>query len=204
MPARALHAGADHGIWGGSTETESRNVQRLPPAPISHQQRRAEICELRCTSLTRARAAVGAGCHAVAMTAIYPHIVQVVLDTTDGRRLAEFYRGLLGLAYRPGDEPPSEGEPDDKNWLTLRNPDGWQLAFQQTDGVRPSTWPGGDVPQMFHLDTAVANRDELERQRERALALGATQILDETDNEEGPLYVFADPSGHPLCIFVEP
>ena len=57
------------------------------------------------------------------------------------------------------------GEPDDKDWLTLRNATGWQLAFQQTDGVRPSTWPDGAVPQMFHLDTAVATRQELEQQR---------------------------------------
>jgi len=137
------------------------------------------------------------------MTAAFPRIVQVVLDTTDCRRLAEFYRQLLGLEYREGDEPPPTGESDDKDWLTLRNDCGWQLAFQQTDGVRPSTWPAGDVPQMFHLDTAVSSREELEQQRERALALGATQRLDRTDDEDEPLYVFADPAGHPLCIFVE-
>ncbi|HYI55572.1 MAG TPA: VOC family protein [Microlunatus sp.] len=136
------------------------------------------------------------------MTASYPRIVQVVLDTTDCRRLAEFYRELLGLEYRAGDEPPPAGEPDDKDWLTLHNAVGWQLAFQQTDAVRPSTWPEGDVPQMFHLDTAVATREELEQQRQRALALGATQLLDRTDDEDEPLYVFADPAGHPLCVFV--
>lgn len=37
---------------------------------------------------------------------------QVVLDGTDARTLAEFYRDLLDLAYRPGDEPPVAGEPD--------------------------------------------------------------------------------------------
>ena len=136
------------------------------------------------------------------MTDICPRLVQVVLDTTDTRRLAEFYRELLGLQYRAGDEPPPAGEPDDKGWLTLRNAVGWQLAFQRTDGVRPSTWPAGDVPQMFHLDTAVDSRDELERQRQRALALGAVQLLDRTDDDNEPLYVFADPAGHPLCIFV--
>ena len=35
---------------------------------------------------------------------------QTVLDTTDARGLAEFYRQLLGLEYRPGDEPPAAGE----------------------------------------------------------------------------------------------
>ena len=87
------------------------------------------------------------------MTAPYPRIVQVVLDTTDCRQLAEFYRELLGLEYRAGDEPGPIGEPDVNDWLTLRSPTGWQPAFQKTDGVRPSTWPDGDVPQMFHLDT---------------------------------------------------
>ena len=31
----------------------------------------------------------------------FPRIRQVVLDTTDARLLAEFYRRLYGLAYRP-------------------------------------------------------------------------------------------------------
>jgi catechol-2,3-dioxygenase len=135
------------------------------------------------------------------MTTSHPRIAQVVLDTTDARRLAEFYRELFGLAYREGDESPPEGEPD-RDWLVLRNPGGLQLAFQQTEGVRPSTWPDDDVPQMYHLDTVVPDRSELEHQRERALSLGATQLLDRTDDEEEPLYVFADPAGHPFCIFV--
>ena len=131
----------------------------------------------------------------------YPQIVQVALDTTDARELAEFYRQLLGLEYRAGDEPPPAGQPD-RDWLVLRNPAGTQLAFQQTDGVRPSTWPGDTVPQMLHLDLTVPSREELERQHDRALALGATQLLDRTDDEDEPLYVFADPAGHPFCIFV--
>lgn len=36
----------------------------------------------------------------------FPVIRQTVLDTTDPRRLGEFYRQLFGLLYRPGDEPP--------------------------------------------------------------------------------------------------
>ena len=37
---------------------------------------------------------------------------QVVLDCTDARGLAEFYRQLLRFAYREGDEAPALGEPD--------------------------------------------------------------------------------------------
>jgi hypothetical protein len=44
----------------------------------------------------------------------FPHLRQVVLDTTNARQLAEFYRELLGYRYRPGDEPPAGGEPDEK------------------------------------------------------------------------------------------
>ena len=37
-----------------------------------------------------------------------------MLDATDARALAEFYRELLGYAYRPGDEAPPAGEDDPK------------------------------------------------------------------------------------------
>lgn len=139
------------------------------------------------------------------MTASYPRIDQVVLDTTDARALAEFYREMFGLEYREGDAPPPDGEPDPRgeDWLVLRNPSGgMSLAFQQTEGVRPSTWPGDEVPQMFHLDTVVSDKEELERQRQRALGLGAKEIYDRSDDPEEPLYVFADPAGHPFCVFV--
>ncbi|HLM20014.1 MAG TPA: VOC family protein [Propionibacteriaceae bacterium] len=46
------------------------------------------------------------------MAESYPRIVQVVLDTTDARALAEFYRQLFGLEYRAGDEPPARHQPD--------------------------------------------------------------------------------------------
>ena len=39
-----------------------------------------------------------------------PRLRSVVLDTTDARGLAEFYRELLGYEYRPGDEPPASGK----------------------------------------------------------------------------------------------
>jgi catechol-2,3-dioxygenase len=63
-----------------------------------------------------------------------PSLRQVVLDCTDARSLAEFYRHLLGLIYRPGDEPPETVGVDERggDWLVLRTPDGApQLTFQQ-------------------------------------------------------------------------
>ena len=41
-------------------------------------------------------------------------------------------------------------------------------------------------------------------QRDRAEALGARMLLDRSTDPDEPLYVFADPAGHPFCIFVSP
>jgi hypothetical protein len=57
---------------------------------------------------------------------------------------------------------------------------------------------------MLHLDTTVPTLEDLRTQRERALALGARLLLDRSDDEQEPLYVYADPAGHPFCIFVAP
>jgi catechol 2,3-dioxygenase-like lactoylglutathione lyase family enzyme len=135
----------------------------------------------------------------------FPRLLQVVLDTTDARGLAEFYRQLLGLRYRPGDEPPEPGEPDPQgaDWLVLRDVDGTnRLAFQQVAELPEATWPEGPYPQMLHLDLTVRSIGELDAQHERALALGARLLLDRSDDPEEPLRVYADVAGHPFCIFV--
>ena len=51
----------------------------------------------------------------------FPALRAVVLDATDARAVAEFYRELLGYAYRPGDEAPPPGQPDPhgEDWLVL-------------------------------------------------------------------------------------
>lgn len=133
----------------------------------------------------------------------YPQLLHTVLDTKDPRALAEFYRQLLGLAYRPGDEPPADGSGEQPDWLVLEAPGGGRrLAFQQVDELARTTWPEPDVPMQLHLDFTVTTAAELERQRQRAETLGATVILDRTDDVDEPLYVFTDLSGHPFCIFV--
>ena len=134
-----------------------------------------------------------------------PIVRQVVLDCPNARVLAEFYRQLFALDYRPGDEPPPPGEPDPNgaDWLVLRDADGrLGLAFQQVPGLPEPTWPDGPRPQMLHLDTTVPTVEDLRAQRDRALLLGARELLDRSDDEQEPLYVFADPAGHPFCIFV--
>jgi hypothetical protein len=92
-----------------------------------------------------------------------PVLRQVVLDTTDVRALAEFYRRLLDLQYRPGDEYPDADAPDPRgqDWLVLRRLDGsTALALQKVEQLPPPTWPNGPHPQMLHLDLTVPNRAE--------------------------------------------
>jgi catechol 2,3-dioxygenase-like lactoylglutathione lyase family enzyme len=139
------------------------------------------------------------------MTTEFPELRQVVLDCTGARALAEFYRQLLGLRYRPGDEPPAPGQPDlaGQDWLVLRDPGGGnRLAFQQVPELPEATWPHGPVPQQLHLDLTVPTADDLDVQHERAMALGARLLLDGSDDPEEPIRVYADPAGHPFCIFV--
>jgi hypothetical protein len=133
----------------------------------------------------------------------FPHLLHTVLDTTDCRRLAEFYRELLGLGYRAGDEPPTDGSADDADWLVLVDADDRRvLAFQHVDHLEPTTWPSDAVPMQLHLDFTVRDAAALERHRDRALALGARLISDRSDDEDEPLYVLADLAGHPFCLFV--
>lgn len=133
----------------------------------------------------------------------YPQLLHTVLDTTRPRELAEFYRELLGLQYRPGDEPPADGAADDADWLVLVDSKGTRmLAVQQVDSLPRTTWPKHDIPMQLHVDFTVPSTEELQRQRQRAEGLGAELLLDRTDDPDEPLYVFADLSGHPFCIFV--
>jgi hypothetical protein len=135
----------------------------------------------------------------------FPRLEQVVLDSTDIRSLAEFYRQLLGFAYRPGDEPPAPGEPNPhgEDWLVLQNPAGAvAVAFQQVQELPEATWPSGPTPQQLHLDMTVPAVGDLDAQHERALALGARLLYDRSGDPEEPLRVYADPAGHPFCILV--
>ena len=133
-----------------------------------------------------------------------PALRQVVLDGTGIRTLAEFYRQLLGLRYRPGDEPPATGQPDPQgeDWLVLRGDGGVQVAFQPVASLPEATWPEGPIPQQLHLDLTVPDIAELDVQHERAMALGARLLDDQSEDPEEPLRVYADPAGHPFCIFV--
>jgi hypothetical protein len=54
----------------------------------------------------------------------------------------------------------------------------------------------------MHHDFRVPSVAELGEQRRRAEELGAVLLYDRSDEEAEPMYVPADPAGHPFCILV--
>lgn len=133
----------------------------------------------------------------------YPVLSCTAIDARDARALAEFYRVLLDLRYRPGDEAPPAPQEDDTDWIVLLDAgDDRVLAVQGKPDLRPSTWPSEEVPMQMHMDFRVPDPQELEVQRDRALDLGAHVLMDRSEDLDEPLYVMADPEGHPFCLLV--
>jgi len=112
----------------------------------------------------------------------------VVLDCPDPRRLAEFYRALVGGEFI-ADEP---------DWVKLSDGKQVDLAFQGVDDYQPPRWPSADRPQQFHLDVTV---DDVERAEQEVLALGGTKHDVQPGEKEGSNFrVYLDPAGHPFCL----
>ena len=133
----------------------------------------------------------------------YPVLLHTAIDARDCRGLAEFYRELLGLHYREGEGPPTDGSPDDADWLVLLDDHGKRvLTVQQKADTTAPTWPSEDVPMQMHMDFRVSSVEALERHRERAESLGARLLYDRSADDGEPLYVLADPAGHPFCLLV--
>ncbi len=133
---------------------------------------------------------------------VVPHLLHVVLDARDARQEAEFWRMLLGLVYRAGDEAPEDGD-DDADWLVLTHPDGRRaLAVQEVEQLTASRWPEPGHPSVSHLDTTVPSRSALDAVHDLVLELGGELRLDRTDDPEEPLRAYASPEGHIFCVFV--
>ena len=133
----------------------------------------------------------------------HPVLLHTVIDARDCRGLAEFYRQLLGLRYRDGDEAPTDGRSDDADWLVLLDERGHRvLSVQEKKETEPPTWPGERVPMQMHMDFTVPTLEQLETHRERAEALGARLLHDRSQDTAEPLFVLADPAGHPFCLLV--
>src|SRR3954467_3710504 len=96
----------------------------------------------------------------------------VAIDAADIEGLSRFYAELTGW----------EIVQKESDWITLRNPDGRQIAFQLAPDHVPPQWPGQEHPRQFHLDLLV---DGIEAAAERAVALGATR-LGGTKLDSGP------------------
>jgi catechol 2,3-dioxygenase-like lactoylglutathione lyase family enzyme len=146
---------------------------------------------------------VGALTRQEALMSGYPVLIHSVIDARDCRGLAEFYRRLLGLHYRERDKPPTDGSPDEVDWIVLLDDRGHRVVtIQRKADTTPPTWPSEAVPMQMHLDFGVSSVEELERHRARAERLGARLLHDRTHVEDAPLYVLADPAGHPFCLVV--
>ncbi len=103
-------------------------------------------------------------------------------DAADIETLAAFYADLTGWEV-------TRRVPQ---WITLRAPDGQEIAFQQVDEHVAPRWPGQELPQQFHLDLQI---DDHEAAADRAVGLGATRLAD------GATWItLADPAGHPFDL----
>lgn len=58
------------------------------------------------------------------------------------------------------------------------------------------------MPRQLHLDLTVDSVEELEAQHTRVLELGGRLRYDRSEDPEEPMRVYADPAGHPFCVFV--
>ncbi len=134
----------------------------------------------------------------------YPGLLHTAIDARDCRALAEFYRQLLGLHYREGEEPPTDGSLDDADWLVLLDDNGARVVtIQEKRDTTPPTWPSEEVPTQMHMDFKVHTVEDLVRHREHAEKLGARLLYDRSQDEGEPLYVLGDPAGHPFCLLVQ-
>jgi catechol 2,3-dioxygenase-like lactoylglutathione lyase family enzyme len=117
-------------------------------------------------------------------------LTAAVLGTPDPRGLARFYQRLLGWPIRD----------DEDDWATLRPSDGSTgLSFQlETDHV-PPVWPPvpGNQQMQQHLDIGV---DDLAAACAVAEEAGA-RPLGRHENADEVVRVYADPAGHPFCLF---
>src|SRR4029453_10184280 len=110
----------------------------------------------------------------------------VVLDTPEPRKLAEFYRALVGgeITY------------DDGEWVNLRDGATVLLSFQLAPDYQAPVWPSAEHGQQFHIDVSV---DDVDRAEADVLALGATKHEVQPPEGEGG-GVSLPPPGPPFCL----
>ena len=117
-------------------------------------------------------------------------LTTVTLSAPEPLALAQFYGRLLGW--------PVVADPDEPDWVAVRDPSGGVgVAVQEQTGFRSPVWPAGPDEQQMqaHLEIGV---DDLEGAVAHALAAGATlaQVQPQDD-----VRVCLDPAGHPFCLW---
>lgn len=118
-------------------------------------------------------------------------LTAAVLGTPDPQGLARFYQRLLGWPIRD----------DGPEWATLRPADGSTgLSFQREADHVPPVWPPvpGTQQMQQHLDFEV---DDLDAASALAEEAGAWLLNAYTEPHE-VVRTYADPGGHPFCLFV--
>lgn len=112
-------------------------------------------------------------------------IAQPVIDAAETRPLTAFYGALLGMRE-------VHSESDGSVLIGHEQPPG--IAFSRLDDYRPPRWPDPTCPPHMHFDIAVHDFTAAER---LVLEHGGTPLPD----LGGDHPVFADPSGHPFCLY---
>lgn len=115
-------------------------------------------------------------------------IGNIVIEAPDPEALAGFYRQLLDM--RTLRKPP--------DWMVIGRDDELpHLAFDPVgDGWQPPRWPDPDYPQQVHLDITVPDQAAVEAWLPES---GATRLPHPKHD-----HVWADPAGHPFCLFEVP
>jgi predicted enzyme related to lactoylglutathione lyase len=111
-----------------------------------------------------------------------------LLSDNDGKLvLADFYRELFG--WPQYDAYGTRFISRSPRFRIGFDDDGWS-------DQRPPRWPDPEYPQQIHFDIAVP---DLDAAGTHITAMGGPLLLDDTRHR-----VYADPAGHPLCLYLDP
>lgn len=126
-----------------------------------------------------------------------------LLDGKEGRRvLAAFYGELLGLrAFEPYGWLKLAKRPPDDDYVAGHTTDGGSKLQLALDGdgwsdQRPPRWPDPEYPQQIHLDIFVPDAQAADK---LVTSMGAALLAD-----QGDFRTYADPAGHPFCLYPNP
>ncbi|MEV0403758.1 VOC family protein [Actinoallomurus sp. NPDC050550] len=115
-----------------------------------------------------------------------PRLFAVTIDCPDPAGLVRFYQAFLG-----GELSFSSNE----DFAALVIDGSVRLDFQRVSNPAPARWPDPDAARRLHLDFAVDDLDQAEKQ---LLGIGAMLADFQPGGER--FRVLLDPAGHPFCI----